>query len=114
MSLEILGIYKNNKIERSNIDNKHILNLSNQLFCKEIEHIIINDTDNKICIMILKDMPSLLMYNESDNQWEYLARYTENDDSEPIIADIFIIKNDNNLHEILNFIDTILKSLGGY
>lgn len=108
MSLKILGVITDEKIDKIKVD-KHINDLSNKLFDSNIQHLIIEDSINGIGIMLMDDAPSLLIYNEEDSKWQYLSKYVDETKEEPTLIQTYVIDSD----DILNFINLVLRVSGG-
>ena len=104
MSLKILGVITDEKIDKVKVLDKYVNDLSNILFDANIQHLIIEDSIYGIGIMLIEDAPSLLIHNESDKQWVYLSKYM-NDKNKPILEQTYVIKESN----ILEFLKIVLK-----
>lgn len=112
MSLKILGVITDEKIDKIKV-NKYINDLSNKLFDANIQHLIIEDSVDGIGIMLIDDAPSLLVHNDVESQWEYLAKYIDDNEEEPILNQTYVIEDNNKETDILEFIKIVLKVSGG-
>lgn len=109
MSLKILGVITNEKIDKVKILDKHINDLSNRLFDADIQHLIIEDSTDGIGIMLIEDAPSLLIHNELEGQWEYLAKYIDENEEEPILIQTYVMDENNKEADVLKFLKIVLK-----
>lgn len=106
-NIKILGVITNettNKIKT----NKYIDELSTRLFNENISHLIVEDSVDGKGIMLIEDAPSLFIHNDKEGQWEYLAKYMNDDNSEPILLETMILEDNNKEADIVNFIKVIL------
>lgn len=108
MSIQILGVITKEKVDKVKV-NKHLDELSNKLFEKNIEHLIIDDSKNGVGIMIIQNAPNFIRHNDKKKQWEYLERYIPEGKENAITAQTFIIEDGNKKVNILDFINIILK-----
>lgn len=109
MSIKILGIITEDKVEKVKV-NKHIDELSNRLYDSNIPHLIIEDDKDGIGIMLTKCVPSVLIYNDKEEQWEYSERYMEDGAENSTLFKTYIVEDNNKNVDILNLLKTILKS----
>lgn len=109
--IKILGIITKEKVEKVKT-NKYIDSLSNDLFKENIEHLIVEDSECGIGIKMLEDLPSIMIHNDKDEQWEYYARYMENEnDDEPTLMETYVLKDSNKNVSIMEFINILLKCI---
>ena len=109
MSLKILGVITNEKVDKVKVADKYINDLSNRLFDANIQHLIIDDSEDGIGIMLIEDAPSLLIHNASDKQWVYLVKYLDKDKDESILEQTYVIDENNKETDILEFLKIVLK-----
>lgn len=109
MSIKILGVITEDKVEKVKV-NKHIDELSNRLYDSNIAHLIIEDDEDGIGIMLTKCVPSVLIHNDKDEQWEYSERYMEEGADDSTLIRTYIVEDNNKNIDILNILKLILKS----
>ena len=109
MSIKILGIITEEKVEKVKVD-KHIDELSDRLYDSNISHLIVEDDEDEIGIMLTKCVPSVLIYNDKEEQWEYSERYMEEGAEKSTLFKKYIVDGKNKNIDILNLLKTILKS----
>lgn len=109
MSIKILGVITEDKVEKVKV-NKHIDELSNRLYDSNIPHLIIEDDKDGIGIMLTKCVPSVLIHNDKEEQWEYSERYMEDGAENSTLFKTYIVEDNNKNVDILNLLKTILKS----
>ena len=109
MSLKILGVITKEKNERIEINNKHIEIISTRLLEENIYHLIIEDSNNGIGVILLDDVPSLLIHNDKKRQYEYLIREMEDGKEDVTVLQTCVIKDSNKEVDVLDFLKVILK-----
>ena len=109
MSIKILGVITEDKVEKVKVS-KHIDELSNRLYDSNIPHLIIEDDKDGIGIMLTKCVPSVLIHNDKEEQWEYSERYMEDGAENSTLFKTYIVEDNNKNVDILNLLKTILKS----
>ena len=108
MAIKILGVITEEKVEKVKV-NKHIDELSNQLYASNIPHLIIEDDKDGVCIMPTQCAPSVLIYNEDKKQWEYLERYMEDGQEDSTLSTVYIVEDSNKKMDILELVKMIIK-----
>lgn len=108
-SLKFISYFDGNTMSSTEYNNGNIHTLSKELQDNKIEHIIVDDFMYGISIILKQDMPSLIIYNEEEQQWEYIARYFDEADNVKILQ-IYVVKDINQNIDILDFIKVVIKT----
>lgn len=108
-SLKFISYFDGNIMSSTEYNNGNIHALSKELQDNKIEHIIVDDFMYGISIILKQDMPSLIIYNEEEQQWEYIARYFDEADNVKILQ-IYVVKDINQNIDILDFIKVVIKT----
>lgn len=108
MSIKILGIITEDKVEKVKVNN-HIDELSNRLYASNIPHLIIENEHGDIYIMPSQCAPSVLIYNVEKKRWEFLERYMEEGKENSTLLNKYIVEDANKKIDILELVKMIIK-----